>query len=115
MKNGWKMAIMALALLGGSVNARAGEQWQKIGELSQGGKLAVDRQASVCRLVCLEGVTIVNTLVVFNGDTKRGIPVRAKLKKGEEREVPLGNNVKITHVGMSLNSNATGRLAVYVK
>ena len=115
MKINWRMAVVALALLAGSLGAQAGEKWHKVGELNQGGKLAVDREISAVRLVGLDGVSIVNTLVIFDGDTKQGIPVRAKLKKGEEREVPLGKTAKATHVGMSLSTDATGRLAVYVK
>ena len=115
MKNGWTMAVLALALLAGGVGAQTGDSWQKVGELTKGGKLAANRQASVCRLVCLDGVIIVNTLVVFEGDKMRNITVRAKLKKGEDREVPLGNNVKLTHIGMSISPDTVGRLAVYLK
>ena len=115
MKRNWRMVVVALALFAGSLGAQAGEKWHKVGELNAGGKLAVDREITAVRLVGLDGICIVNTLVIFNGDTKQGIPVTAKIKKGEEREVPLGKTAKATHVGMSLNADATGRLAVYVK
>jgi len=109
------LAVLALAGLTGAAVARAGDDWQKVGELTKGGKLPASRQASVCKLVCVEGVVIINTLVVFDGDSKQAIPVRAKLKKGEEREVPLGKSVKMTDIGMSISPDTKGRVAVYLK
>jgi hypothetical protein len=111
MRKNWLM--VGLVLLVGITSAWAGDEWQKIGELTKGGKLPVNKQISACRLESVEGVAIVNTLVVFDGDNKRGIPVRAKLQKGETRDVPVGDKVKVTELGMSLETK--GRLAVYVK
>lgn len=109
------VAVLAVGLvvLMGTTGAWAGGDWHKVGELTKGGRLPVNRQVSACRLECVEGVAIINTLVVFDGDNKRGIPVSMKLQKGEKREVPLGNKIKVTELGMSLETK--GRLAVYVK
>jgi len=115
MRKSWLMGVlmMALVLIVGVTSAWARDEWHKIGELTKGGRLPVNQQISVCRLECVEGVAIVNTLVVFDGDNKRGIPLRAKLQKGETRDVPVGDKVTVTELGMSLETK--GRLAVYVK
>ena len=115
MKKSWLMMVLAVALvmLTGTTGAWAGDYWHKIGELTKGGKLPVNRQISACRLECVEGVATINTLVVFDGDNKRGIPLVTKLNKGETRDVSLGNKVNVTELGMSLET--TGRLAVYIK
>ncbi len=115
MQKSWLVAVLALGMvvLMGTTGAWAGGDWHKLGELTKGGRLPVNRQVSVCRLECVEGVATVNTLVVFDGDKKRGIPVTAKLQKGETREVQLGDKVNVSELGMSLETN--GRLAVYVK
>ena len=115
MQKGWSVAVLAVGLvvLMGTTGAWAGGGWHKIGELTKGGRLPVNRQVSACRLECVEGVATINTLVVFDGDNKRGIPLTAKLQKGESQEVPLGKKVNVSEIGMSLETN--GRLAVYVK
>ena len=106
------MAVV-LGVLLGLTSVWARDEWHKIGELTKGGRLPIKQQVSVCRLECVEGVAVINTLVVFDGDNKRGIPVTAKLKKGETRDVTLGDKIKVSELGMSLETN--GRLAVYVK
>ena len=115
MKKNWLVMVSAvvLVLLMGTTAAWAGDYWHKIGELTKGGRLPVNRQISACRLECVEGVSTVNTLVVFNGDTKRGIPVTTKLQKGETKDIEIGKKVQVTELGMSLETN--GRLAVYIK
>ncbi len=115
MKKSWlvMMLAMGLVMLMGITSAWAGDYWHKIGELTKGGKLPVNRQVSACRLECVEGVATINTLVVFDGDKKRGIPITTKLNKGETKDVSLGNKVNVTELGMSLETN--GRLAVYIK
>ena len=107
------LLAVVLVMLLGTTTAWAHDCWPKIGELMKGGKLAVNTQISACRLECVEGVAIVNTLVVFDGDNKRNIPITTKLNKGETKDVTLGNKIKVTDLGMSLET--TGRLAVYVK
>ena len=115
MKKNWLVAVLAVVLvvLMGTMSAWAGDYWHKIGELTKGGRLPVNRQVSAVRLECAEGVATINTLVVFDGANKRGIPVTAKLQKGETRDISLGNKVNVTELGMSLET--TGRLAVYIK
>lgn len=113
MKKNWLVMVVVCGVLLGLTSAWAREEWHKVGELTKGGRLPVNQQVSVCRLECVEGVAIINTLVVFDGDNKRGLPVTAKLKKGETRDVTLGDKVKVSELGMSLETN--GRLVVYVK
>lgn len=115
MKKSWIVALLAVVsvMLLGTTTAWAHDYWHKIGELTKGGKLAVNTQISACRLECVEGVAIINTLVVFEGEKKRGIPITTKLNKGETKDVSLGNKIMVTELGMSLET--TGRLAVYVK
>ena len=73
----------------------------------------MNREISACRLECVTGVATINTLVIFNGATKRSIPLTVKLNKGETKDVALGNKAMVTELGMSLETN--GRLAVYIK
>ena len=115
MKKSWLVGLLAVVavMLLSTTTAWAGDYWHKIGELTKGGRLAVNRQVSACRLESVDGVSTINTLVVFDGDNKRGIPVTTKLQKGETKDIALGNKVNVTELGMSLET--TGRLFVYIK
>lgn len=115
-----KRMIKAITLLGAAVillssaTAWAGDDdWQKIGELTQGDRLPVNKAISTCKLVCVKGVAIVNTLVVWEGGAKRGIPLACKIKEGESKEIAIGDKVNVSQIGMSLETN--GKIEVYVK
>ena len=121
MRKFWWMAMAAVMLVGVS-SAWAKDDWALVGELTTGGRVAVNRQVSFCRLRCTEGIAIINTLVVLDGEKKHGIPLRLKLNKGEYRDVEIGtkagegqpvSKVNVSELVMSLQPG--GRLVVYVR
>jgi hypothetical protein len=104
---------MAVVLLASAMAWAGDDDWQKIGELTKGDRLPVNKEISSCKLVCVSGVAIINTLVVWQGSEKRGIPLACKLKEGESKEVAIGDKVNVTQIGMSLETK--GKIEVYVK
>lgn len=103
----------ALILLAAATARGGDDDWQKIGEMTKGDRLPVNKVVSSCKLVCISGVAIINTLVIWNGNDKRGIPLTCKLKEGESKEVAIGDKVNVSQLGMSLETN--GKIEIYVK
>ncbi len=107
----WRGAALILLV---SAAAWAGDDdWQKVGELTKGDRITVNQEISACKLVCVQGVAIINTLVVWEGSNKRGIPLACKLKEGESKEVAIGDKVNVSQLGMSLETK--GKIEIYVK
>lgn len=90
--------------------------WVSVGRMpsnSEQFEFSVNRNISVCRIVCHDGFVSLTTLWVREGARKREIPVTTRLNAGQSREIPIGSNVQVT--GFRLSHSGRGSFEVYVK
>jgi len=94
--------------------ACAGDDWQKVGELAKdgAGRISVNKTISYCKIVGMAEVSVVNTLIIFKGGDNKSYPLTAKLKKGEAREVSVGDKINVTDISASVDR---GAVELYVK
>jgi hypothetical protein len=91
-------------------------QWHQVASLQAGGnakEVAVNRQTRRCLLKCVEGIVIVNTVVVREGASRTPHTVARRLNTGEEAVLDLGAKRPVT--GLRISDSNRGRYSVYVE
>jgi len=91
-------------------------KYRQVAEFKAGGKakeLQLDRKAGWCMIRILEGVVIIDSVVVVEGKKKTMIPVTNKLVKGDKKTIDLGPSRHIT--GLIINDREDGKYRVYLK
>ncbi len=118
--NAGLVVAFTVLLFGGRLDERrAGGGWQPLGSVwadySGDQWFALSKHVAACRLCCLEGVVIVNTLLVKRAATNalEEISVSRKLLPGAAEEIGLETNTLATYIGLGLDGG--GRCAVFIR
>ena len=91
-------------------------KWTVIADLTAGGgakEVKEECRASTCLITCTDGSIIINTVVLRQGGKKTPFTVTSRLKKGESKEITIGDDVNVT--GFRISDTGRGRYTVSLK
>jgi len=90
--------------------------WTRVGEAQAGGdakEFGTSGRADTVRILCREGIVVINTLVVREGGQHEPFRVTRRLNAGESVEIPLGRLRDVT--GFRISDSGRGRYEVQMR
>ncbi len=98
-----------------ALNARAGDDWKTIAELTAGGdakEVEYSGAISKLKIECTSGSVIINTVVIRKGGDKLPFKVGARIESGKTQLVTVGDQQGVTGLRVSDDGRGTYKVRV---